>query len=372
MRRKRWHCSIGGRPSRKTSMQVWDVLIVWRDDGMMDSHEIPPSYHYFIHLFVTDWLHSWRCQMWIHCQVYRVCECKDCNVDLKMSTTPCMTRATSSLLLDWHNLTNWYLNCIWYGCILSIIERYSGDRDFTSFSHETNIHCLNTVTFTINPEYCFRYIQQETSSRLGVSQSERRWEVETRHSTGRVQEDRGHQEWFDHVIWWCECNWRLCDSASSRDNECLTIYILVTATLGEHRLRELNDEINKLLRQKHYWEIRIRELGGTVTSAKQYYDVEGKELPGAHGYKYFGAGKSPATTSLLHLLTHVRVTQPRTCPEWGKYSLKPKKKLMPGRSEGRCPCCWCQWLYRHHVPRLECRVSVMAWQLVQHEVQGLL
>jgi hypothetical protein len=35
-----------------------------------------------------------------------------------------------------------------------------------------------------------------------------------------------------------------------------------SASLGEHRIRELNDEINKQMRQKHYWEIRIRELGG--------------------------------------------------------------------------------------------------------------
>jgi pre-mRNA-splicing factor ISY1 len=63
------------------------------------------------------------------------------------------------------------------------------------------------------------------------------------------------------------------------------------ASLGEHRIRELNDEINKLIKQKYYWEIRIRELGGTVPMGKQYYDVEGKELPGAPGYKYFGAAK---------------------------------------------------------------------------------
>ena len=63
------------------------------------------------------------------------------------------------------------------------------------------------------------------------------------------------------------------------------------ASLGEHRIRELNDEINKLIKQKYYWEIRIRELGGTVPLGKQYYDVEGKELPGAPGYKYYGAAK---------------------------------------------------------------------------------
>ena len=34
------------------------------------------------------------------------------------------------------------------------------------------------------------------------------------------------------------------------------------ATLGEHRIRELNDEINKLLKEKTEWERQIVKLGG--------------------------------------------------------------------------------------------------------------
>lgn len=34
------------------------------------------------------------------------------------------------------------------------------------------------------------------------------------------------------------------------------------AGLGEHRIRDLNDSINRLLRDKKNWEQRIRELGG--------------------------------------------------------------------------------------------------------------
>lgn len=33
-------------------------------------------------------------------------------------------------------------------------------------------------------------------------------------------------------------------------------------SLDEYRIRELNDEINKLMREKSHWERRIRELGG--------------------------------------------------------------------------------------------------------------
>lgn len=67
--------------------------------------------------------------------------------------------------------------------------------------------------------------------------------------------------------------------------------ICIAASLGEHRIRELNDEINKLVRNKHYWEIRIRELGGSdyKKGRTQFYEIEGKELPGAPNYKYYGA-----------------------------------------------------------------------------------
>ncbi|TFJ80179.1 hypothetical protein NSK_008486 [Nannochloropsis salina CCMP1776] len=34
------------------------------------------------------------------------------------------------------------------------------------------------------------------------------------------------------------------------------------AGLGEHRLRDLNDQINKLLREKYHWQKRIKELVG--------------------------------------------------------------------------------------------------------------
>ena len=65
------------------------------------------------------------------------------------------------------------------------------------------------------------------------------------------------------------------------------------ATLGEFRLRELNDDINKLMRKRHYWDRRILELGGTdYKGRKQAHDVEGRELPGQGGYRYYGAAKN--------------------------------------------------------------------------------
>ncbi|KAL6961170.1 hypothetical protein U1Q18_038933 [Sarracenia purpurea var. burkii] len=69
--------------------------------------------------------------------------------------------------------------------------------------------------------------------------------------------------------------------------------------LGEHRLRDLNDEINKLIREKGHWERRIVELGGpnySKNSAKMT-DLEGNivDVPNPSGrgpgYRYFGAAK---------------------------------------------------------------------------------
>ncbi|XP_032505329.1 pre-mRNA-splicing factor ISY1 homolog isoform X2 [Orcinus orca] len=65
------------------------------------------------------------------------------------------------------------------------------------------------------------------------------------------------------------------------------------AGLGEFRIRDLNDEINKLLREKGHWEARIKELGGPDYGkvGPKMLDHEGKEVPGNRGYKYFGAAK---------------------------------------------------------------------------------
>ena len=65
------------------------------------------------------------------------------------------------------------------------------------------------------------------------------------------------------------------------------------AGLGEFRIRDLNDQINKLLREKNHWEQRIAELGGANfrKTPGPKFDVEGKEVPGNRGYKYFGAAK---------------------------------------------------------------------------------
>ena len=69
------------------------------------------------------------------------------------------------------------------------------------------------------------------------------------------------------------------------------------AGLGEHRLRDLNDEINKLIREKSHWERRILELGGPnyIAQGRRIADGDGKESvedeQKGQGYRYFGAAK---------------------------------------------------------------------------------
>jgi|TARA_B110000008_G_scaffold207966_1_gene206770 pre-mRNA-splicing factor ISY1 len=72
------------------------------------------------------------------------------------------------------------------------------------------------------------------------------------------------------------------------------------AGLGEHKIRDLNDEINQLLKEKWQWEMRIIELGGPnyIASAPKVEDADGGAVqpPGTAGdrkaYKYFGAAKN--------------------------------------------------------------------------------
>jgi len=69
--------------------------------------------------------------------------------------------------------------------------------------------------------------------------------------------------------------------------------------LGEHRLRDLNDEINKLIREKSHWERRIVELGGPnyARHSAKMTDLDGNivDVPNPSGrgpgYRYFGAAK---------------------------------------------------------------------------------
>ncbi|EGR46162.1 uncharacterized protein TRIREDRAFT_5095 [Trichoderma reesei QM6a] len=64
--------------------------------------------------------------------------------------------------------------------------------------------------------------------------------------------------------------------------------------LSDYQIRDLNDEINKLMREKHMWEVQIRNLGGPnyMRGGGKMYDEQGREIPGGgKGYKYFGRAR---------------------------------------------------------------------------------
>jgi pre-mRNA-splicing factor ISY1 len=80
--------------------------------------------------------------------------------------------------------------------------------------------------------------------------------------------------------------------------------LICAAGLGEFRIRDLNDEINKLLREKGHWEAQIKELGGPdyARTGPKMLDHEGREVPGNKGYKYFGAAKELPGIKNYHLM----------------------------------------------------------------------
>lgn len=65
-------------------------------------------------------------------------------------------------------------------------------------------------------------------------------------------------------------------------------------SLPEHQLRDMNDEINKLMREKGHWERRIVDLSGPDYSkvGSKVTDDDGMQVPGGRGaYRYYGAAK---------------------------------------------------------------------------------
>lgn len=73
--------------------------------------------------------------------------------------------------------------------------------------------------------------------------------------------------------------------------------------LPEHKLRDLNDLINKKFREKTHWERRIVSLSGPDYSkiAPKVSDDSGLQVPGGRGaYRYYGAAKKlPGVAELL-------------------------------------------------------------------------
>ncbi|GMK55806.1 hypothetical protein CspeluHIS016_0208620 [Cutaneotrichosporon spelunceum] len=65
------------------------------------------------------------------------------------------------------------------------------------------------------------------------------------------------------------------------------------SSLTNYEIRDLNDEINQLLKEKRHWETQIVALGGAnyKRANMAMVDNEGREVPGTRGYKYFGRAR---------------------------------------------------------------------------------
>ncbi|WFD26257.1 NineTeen Complex (NTC) component [Malassezia nana] len=63
--------------------------------------------------------------------------------------------------------------------------------------------------------------------------------------------------------------------------------------LTDYELRDLNDEINHLFREKGQWERQIAALGGANyrSGAPRILDDHGEEIPGMRGYRYYGRAR---------------------------------------------------------------------------------
>jgi hypothetical protein len=56
--------------------------------------------------------------------------------------------------------------------------------------------------------------------------------------------------------------------------------------MTDYEVRDLNDEINKLLREKRHWENQLVALGGAnYRRNAAMLDDDGREVPGTKGYK---------------------------------------------------------------------------------------
>ncbi|CAJ0568493.1 unnamed protein product, partial [Mesorhabditis spiculigera] len=77
--------------------------------------------------------------------------------------------------------------------------------------------------------------------------------------------------------------------------------------LGEFKIRDLNDEINKLVRVKNQWEQRIKELGGSdFRKMGRELDKEGRAVGGDRSYKYYGAARDlPGVRELFEKDTEI-------------------------------------------------------------------
>ncbi|EPX70451.1 complexed with Cdc5 protein Cwf12 [Schizosaccharomyces octosporus yFS286] len=66
-----------------------------------------------------------------------------------------------------------------------------------------------------------------------------------------------------------------------------------SAQLPDYQIRDLNDAINQLMREKHAWEVQIHDLGGInylYSKAKLFAD-DGEKIGEVDDYRYYGRAR---------------------------------------------------------------------------------
>lgn len=80
--------------------------------------------------------------------------------------------------------------------------------------------------------------------------------------------------------------------------------------LSDYQIRDVNDELNRLFKEKWQWEMRIRELGGPnyMRGGGSILDDEGRVIEGGgKGYRYFGRARElPGVKELFEAATQPR------------------------------------------------------------------
>jgi pre-mRNA-splicing factor ISY1 len=114
--------------------------------------------------------------------------------------------------------------------------------------------------------------------------------------------------------------------------------------IGEARTRDVNDEINKCIREKGHWERHIKGLGGPDygTNSARAFDSDVLELPGSGGYKYFGAARElPGVKELFDAAKEKEVRRSRSdmmhgiTPDYYGFSEGQDAALLRAEREGQ-------------------------------------
>jgi pre-mRNA-splicing factor ISY1 len=106
------------------------------------------------------------------------------------------------------------------------------------------------------------------------------------------------------------------------------IMIIQNEALGEQRIRDLNDQINNLLKEKGHWERRIIELGGP--NYRKYERIADDEFLSTidphpnqeqkgYTYKYFGAARNLPGVKELFQRKEAELKAKRPRLEWKEF-----------------------------------------------------